>query len=279
MLKSRKANAVIVYQVDRLSRDIVDLLASVRDWIRGGIEVHTCDIGRIQSELDIVLVIKGWQGSDERQKIRERTMRGIQQKARSGKVLGGGKPPYGYQFALEGKRVVGIVVDELEARIVRMIYRWYVHGAEDGMPINTWTIANRLTQMKVTAPDQRKTRRKRPSYVWGESTITRILKTEVYAGLWHYGKVAGKHGEGGTRPSSEWLSVNVPASVDRSLWQAAQERREFNKRMSRRHCTHNYLLRGMVKCAHCGGAVCGYFTRRRRCQVICVNGLESVRAG
>jgi len=73
MLKRGEANTLIAYQVDRLSRDIVDLLASVRDWIRAGVEIHACDIGRIESELDIVLVIKGWQGSDERKKIIERT--------------------------------------------------------------------------------------------------------------------------------------------------------------------------------------------------------------
>src|SRR5687768_3744230 len=32
-------NTVIVYQVDRLSRDIVDLLTTVRDWLRDGVEV------------------------------------------------------------------------------------------------------------------------------------------------------------------------------------------------------------------------------------------------
>ena len=82
LLKERKANALVVYCVDRLSRDIVDLLASVRDWLKMGVEVHTCDIGKIESELDIVLVIKGWQGSDERRRVRERTTRGRNAKAK-----------------------------------------------------------------------------------------------------------------------------------------------------------------------------------------------------
>ena len=47
---------------------VSDLLQMVRTWLRAGVEVHTCDIGKIESELDIVLVIKGWQGSDERKK-------------------------------------------------------------------------------------------------------------------------------------------------------------------------------------------------------------------
>src|SRR5687767_15151579 len=33
-INSRQINTVIVYQVDRLSRDIVDLLTTVRDWLR-----------------------------------------------------------------------------------------------------------------------------------------------------------------------------------------------------------------------------------------------------
>ncbi len=84
MLKRREADAIIIYHVDRLSRDIVDLLASVRDWIRAGIQVHAGDIGQIDSELDIVLVIKGWQGSDERKKIIERCSRGRRGKAMAG---------------------------------------------------------------------------------------------------------------------------------------------------------------------------------------------------
>src|SRR5829696_7495359 len=34
-----RINTIIVYQVDRLSRDIVDLLATVRDWLRAGVEI------------------------------------------------------------------------------------------------------------------------------------------------------------------------------------------------------------------------------------------------
>ena len=71
MIKFREVDAVVVHQVDRLSRDIVDLLGTVRNWLRVGVEVYALDVGKIESELDIVLVIKGWQGSDERKKIRE----------------------------------------------------------------------------------------------------------------------------------------------------------------------------------------------------------------
>src|SRR5215211_1110190 len=85
-INARQINTVIIYQVDRLSRDIVDLLATVRDWLRAGIEIYALDVGQVTSELDIVLVIKGWQGSDERQKIIERTSSGRYGKAKAGRV-------------------------------------------------------------------------------------------------------------------------------------------------------------------------------------------------
>src|SRR5688500_10748234 len=143
-IDSRQIKSVIVYCVDRLSRDIVDLLTTVRDWLRAGVEIHALDIGQITSAQDIVLVIKGWQGSDERQKIRERTMRGRLAKAKAGKVTGQGAPPYGYTYS-DGE----LFIDESHAQIVRMIFEWYVNGDERGHMMSLYTIAERLTNMGI----------------------------------------------------------------------------------------------------------------------------------
>jgi len=125
VIESCEVRAVIVYCIDRLSRDIVDLLTVVRDWLRAGVEIYSLDVGQVTSELDIVLVIKGWQGSDERQKIRERSMRGKTAKAKAGKVVGAGLPPYGYTYS-DGE----LFIDESQAQIVRMIFDWYINGDE-----------------------------------------------------------------------------------------------------------------------------------------------------
>lgn len=132
MIKTRKVDAIIVHQVDRLSRDIVDLLATVRNWLQTGVEVYALDVGKIESELDIVLVIKGWQGSDERKKIRERSMRGKRAKARAGRVVGT-RPPYGYDHIRdENGKVVNFKIVEEQAKVVRLIYQWYLEGDESG---------------------------------------------------------------------------------------------------------------------------------------------------
>src|SRR5687767_6968320 len=171
----RQVNTVIIYQVDRLSRDIVDLLATVRDWLRAGVEIYCLDIGQVTNELDIVLVIKGWQGSDERQKIRERTMRGKNAKAKAGRVVGGGRIPYGYTYS-DGE----LFIDEPQARIVRMIYDWYTSGNEHGGMMNLVGIAQRLTKMGIPTPAN--------GNGWSNTLVRQLIMSETYCGTWRYGK-------------------------------------------------------------------------------------------
>jgi site-specific DNA recombinase len=258
MLRRREADTVVVYQVDRLSRDIVDVLATCREWLRAGIEVHACDIGRIESETDIVLVIRAWQGSDERKKIIERTSRGRRAKVRSGKVVASGRNPYGYRHA-DGS----FEIDEPEADIVRKIFRWYTLGDETSKrPLSALAIAARLSQLGIATPGEiHGSPRKRKPGIWDVSTVMRMLRSETYAGTWRYGKSIGAGRQGGVRPDSETIPVRVPPLVSREMWEAAQAQRKLNARRSpRNNRRQKYLLRGLVKCG-CGRFMSGFLKR------------------
>jgi site-specific DNA recombinase len=249
MVKARQVDVLIVYQVDRLSRDIVNLLATVQTWLRSGLEIHTCDIGKIESELDIVLVIKGWQGSDERKKIIERTTRGRNGKAKTGKAVGAGFAPFGYRYA-DGE----LIVVEDEAGVVRLIYIWYVKGEQnekgDWVQIPTLEICRRLQALGVPVPSQHHFWKVRGG-VWTPAILYKILKSETYKGIWYWGKNIGSGGRGGRRDKSEQIAVSVPAIIDAKLWKAAQDKREYNQAKSMRRARHNYLLRRMIVC-ECG---------------------------
>lgn len=261
-LKARKADVLIVYQVDRLSRDIVDLLASVRGWLRAGLEVHTCDIGKIESELDIVLVIKGWQGSDERKKIIERTTRGRRAKAEAGKVVGNGRPLYGYVYVKDNRenaRRIGFEIYEPEAKVVRLIYKMYC----DNKPHSLFAIARHLTEIGIPIPSASNGRtnpqhkRARGDTIWSVSTVRLILKSESYAGVWRFGKKRGMNGNGGTRSIDEQIAVTIPAIVDHAQWEIAQERLVLNHKHSPRNTKHrDYILGGRVRCG-CDGIMFG----------------------
>jgi len=251
-IESGKIGRVIVYQVDRLSRDIVDLLTSVRDWLRLGIEIYSLDVGQVTSELDIVLVIKGWQGSDERKKIIERTSRGRNSKAKSGRAVGAGTPPYGYTY--QGGE---LAIKESEAHVIRMIFDLYLNGGESGKPLSLYAISNHLTQMSIPTPSESKGwNRKHKTGVWTSSAIYWLITSETYCGVLHYGKNIGANGRGGKRPKEEQIAVIVPAIVSRETWEEAQARRAYNSRIARRRTKREYLLRGMIKCG-CGYSMVG----------------------
>lgn len=258
MLKRCEADAVIVYQVDRLSRDIVNLLASVQMWLRAGVEIHSCDMGKVESELDIVLVIKGWQGSDERKKIVERTSRGRRAKAQSGKVVGVNRAPYGYRFVRDiDNRVVGMEIDEQRACIVRQIFNLYVRPIS---PLSIRNVARELNARLVPPPGGANYRSLQG--VWEYTTVATILSNETYVGCWRY----GKHRNNRRTELSEQICVPVPALIDQDTFDFAQVRRDYNRQMSKRNTKLNYLLRGLVTCGTCGrsmyGAATGYHRER-----------------
>ncbi|MBM3130129.1 MAG: hypothetical protein FJ009_16080 [Chloroflexi bacterium] len=258
MVKERVVDAVIVYQVDRLSRDIVDLLATVRQWLRAGIEIHTCDIGKIESELDIVLVIKGWQGSDERKKILERTMRGKRAKAESGKVVCA-RVPYGYRAIRDARnKIIGLEIFDETARVVRVMYRWYVYGDEDGKPLTFRAIARRLSEVRVLTPGELQSgyKRKRSSGMWSATMVMQIIAKEVYAGVWYFGLYEKVGKSYRVNPTGKQIAVSVPQIVDRETWERAQARRSY-KAMAKRNARHDYLLHGLIRCGVCGASMTG----------------------
>ena len=264
----KQVNTVIVYQVDRLSRDIVDLLTTVRDWLRAGVEIYALDIGQVTSELDIGLVIKGWQGGDERQKIRERTMRGRDTKARAGRVVGQGTAPYGYEYS-NGE----LLIEESQAQIVRMIFDWYVKGDENGNMMSLYTIAERLTEIGIpTSSSVKRLHREKPTG-WGSVVIRQLIMSETYCGVWRYGKYIGARGKGGRRPISEQIAVRVPAIVSREMWDLAQARRAYNSKVAKRRMKREYLLRGLIYCG-CGRHMVGCGGYRKHYYYYCARRYE-----
>lgn len=171
-----------------------------------------------------------------------------------------GRPPYGYRLAeVDGKRT--LVIHEPEARIVRLVFTWYVEGDGESGPLPIYQIVQRLSGMGIpTRADGDDGMAKQRGYgQWNRAAIHKMLKRETYQGRWHYGKYREQRTNGRSRrvenARDHWIAVEVPAIISRDLWEAAQVRLERNRQDARRNTKHQYLLRRRVVCGHCGARI------------------------
>jgi site-specific DNA recombinase len=251
MASSGAFDILVVREIDRLSRNLAKQLIVEEELRRTGVDIEYAlaeypdtPEGRLNKHIRATIA------EYEREKINERMTRGRRQKARAGSVVTHGHTPYGYrEEETDGKTM--FVVHEPEARTVRSIFSWYVHGDESGKPLSINAITRKL-KGTPTKQDIEGRRSKQSEYgTWATSTVSVILKNETYAGIWRYGKCYQS-------PSNPPTIVEVPSIVSRDVWKAAQERRLENKERAKRNRKYNYLLSGRVTCGECGGKMFGH---------------------
>ncbi|CAG0936444.1 hypothetical protein TFLX_05317 [Thermoflexales bacterium] len=248
ILRDDLAHVIIVYTMDRLVRppedgDEWDTPVLIRSLARLNKEIHTVSRGQLKTDFASLLIamLDAKSAGDERRKIIERTSRGKMTKAKRGKVVGSGYPPYGYDFSDNG-----LVINKAQARVVRLIYRAYV---EERRTVRG--IALHLSELGIEKPVTRWRHDDRPT-LWSHSSVHAILTNSVYKGEWYYGKVIGQSGVGGARPKRDQIRVEVPAIIDSDVWDAAKRILDQNAEIASRNRKRDYLLSGMVRCS------CGY---------------------
>lgn len=300
LIASETINAVIVYDVDRLARKSAYQVLIEEEFKQAGVTIEfvmgqyeDSDEGRLQKQ------IKGVIAEYEKAKILERSKRGKRGKAKSGFVLTGARPPYGYKVKSEPHKA-WLEIDEDEAAIVRMVYDWYLNGDESGKPLSANGIAKRLTKLAIpTRGDKQGHFAKKFGHgVWQRAMIIHILTNETYIGIWYFGKTKmiddGKQreaqpkrgfGKQVARDRAEWIPVEVPVIIDPETFALAQQRKEYNKRVLSGHSEHEYLMKGRLTCSKCGYSARGqkmrsgnqYYHCNGKRQVVAVCDMPSLR--
>jgi site-specific DNA recombinase len=228
MAAAERFDVLVVRELDRLSRNLAKQLIVEQELERAGVQIEYV-IGEYPDTAEGRLNkhIKATIAEYEREKISERMTRGRYNKVRNGKVHlhGNNRPPYGYRASENGEN---LVPHEPEAGVIRQMFRWYTEGEEPGNPLSMRAIATRLSERRVpTWGDIHGATAKEAGFAqWRSSTIREMLKSETYAGGWHYGD----------------YKVTVPALVSRETWEAAQRQMDKNKRYSRRNTKYDYLM-------------------------------------
>ena len=254
MARADEFEVLVVRELDRFARGLAKQLVIEQQFKQAGVDIEYtlgeyADTPEGQLNKQIRAVIAEY----ERVKIVERMVRGRRNKVKAGKVMANGRAPYGYRISEDRN---ALVVYEPEAEIVRLIFLWYVEGDGDHQPMTISGVSRKLSDMRVpTYADvgvYRCGKKKKEHGNWARSSVSRMLKNETYAGVWHFGKATQKDGKLIRNPEDHLLAVDVPTIVDRGLWEAAQKRLEENRRNYGRKARHEYLLSRRVTCGKCG---------------------------
>jgi site-specific DNA recombinase len=235
--KARMFDTVLVYRLDRVGRKLL-VVADAHDRL-GEADVslksatEPLDTSTAAGRMYFQMLASF--AEFERETIRQRTSDGLQRAFRNGKHLG--TLPFGYDIDEAGKFV--IVPDEAE--MVREIIANIADGA------TLYAEAQRLNDEGIPSPGRRyrgKPRKHGPS--WIHTTLARMVHQSAYSGT-HC--VRTKQGE---------VERPVPAIVSAELQHKAIARLEENKQYSGGKRIHNYLLRGLIVCGHCGVNYVGF---------------------
>ncbi len=268
----RRANAVVIEYIDRLSRNA--------DWHQGFLLDEMKVYGlRVafwkQYNSRIERAVMGAISQEGMEQEKQRMAEGNIHKAKDNRVTAR-YPAFGYilvdgdgKASSDAKKDTHYALQPAQARVVDVMYR--------KVAIEGWSV-RRLAQWLdgICKPPQ-------TAKHWHPRTVGKMLRNEIYKGEFYAHRyeqrkvpaVRQKLDEPTRftirkveRPKEDWIKVNVPAIVSAELWDLANRVLDRNRIMAQRNGTHRYLLTGLVKCATCKYSYTGgHRVRRKRDKV------------
>ena len=242
-VRAGRVSTIVVYKIDRLSRSLLDFAKLVEELERHEVSLvavtqqfnTTTSMGRLT--LNVLLSFAQY----EREVIAERIRDKMSASRKKGKYLGG-IPPIGYDVDRLNKR---LIVNAQEAVLVRHVFRRYLELGCAVKLVRELNEAGHLTKGWTT-----KKGKTQPGKEWHKNYVYRLLRNPVYIGLVEY---QGETYEGEHDPI-----------VERPLWDQVQTAIAVpgKVRSNMNRATTPGLLKGILRCGHCGAAMAVTFTQR-----------------
>jgi len=238
-------DCIMVYKIDRLSRSLMDFARIMETLERHNVSLvsvtqqfnTTSSMGRLT--LNILLSFAQF----EREIISERTRDKIAAARRKGKWTGGA-PVLGYD-RVRDNRGTRLVVNQAEAKQVRTIYEKYLELGSL-LAVARWLDAQDWRNKRY----ETRKGESRGGKDFDKSTLQKLLTNRLYLGKITYkGQVyEGEH----------------EAIVDEDLFGRAQGMLRRNRGSGGKHQRNKYgaLLKGLVRCKHCGCAMSHHYATR-----------------
>lgn len=261
--KNREFDAVLIYDPDRLGRELFLQQIVINELKKIGIEILFVTMPPIKNASDKLLFgVRGLFAEYEKAKIAERFRIGKVNRVKNNQVLTT-EAPYGYTYILnKGKKgsadyVVGhYEINKRESKIVEDIFSWV---ADDGLTLRA--VVRKLQKLGI------KPKRSKRG-VWNTSTLTTLLRNETYIGVAHWGTSYAtvplnptknnkyKKVEKSSRrmkSKDQWFNItSVPVIIKKDVFERARLRLKKNfEMMGRNNKKNRYLLVSKIWCP-CG---------------------------
>ncbi len=241
LVRSDSIDVVVVYSLDRFSRDPVHGVILMQELEKHGVTIEAVTETVDNSEVGkLVFYIKGYAAKLDAERRRDATGRGKQAMLKNGKLpQGTGIGIYGYQWIKEYKKRIPI---EREAKTVRRMFEMVSEG------YGCFKIARSLNEEGIKTKSGRK---------WDARTVSRIVSNPAYMGITYFGQTSGKKRE--KKPQETWyvLTDITPAIISKEIFERAQANLAKLKELRPGKAKHEYPLTSFAVCGYCGSPLIG----------------------
>lgn len=254
-----KIDYVLVFKLSRFGRNAADVLNSLQAMKNNGVELICVEDG-IDSSKDagkLIITVLAAVAEIERDNIRSQSRAGRLQKAREG-GWNGGPPPLGYKIERDANgRNSRLVVDEENAKLVRLIFDKYVNTSMGYSTVAKWLNANGYRR-SVPANGKHST--------FTDLVVKTILDNPVYTGKVVHGRYGLEKAQGRQdeyrrvmRSQYEVYDGQHEAIISDELWEKACAKRLATAGKPQGHYgpKHVHVLSGLVRCPVCGRPMLG----------------------
>lgn len=231
-------DTVLVYKLDRFARNRYDSAIHKKKLRDNGVRVVSATEAITDSPEGIIM--EGLlEAMDEyySAELSRKMKRGKEESFRKG-LYHSNVAPFGYR--LENRR---LAIDEETAPLALEMFRNYLDGKKIG------EIAEELNGKGIPTVT---------GTIWKPMDVSRLLHRRLYTGEYTYGDIEGV--------------MPCPQIVPSELYNAVQEYMAQSATRRRHRGDYDYMLTGKLRCADCGGAICGttsggrHYYYCRRCE-------------
>lgn len=236
-LKPKPFDVILLWKFSRFARNREDSIV-YKSMLRKQCGIEVISISEQLTEDKTSILIEALiEAMDEYYSLNlaEEVRRGMSEKFSRGGVVS--QPPFGYRMQ------DGIFFpDETAAPIVQMIFEDYLSG----VPVRQ--IARKLNEMGITS---------RHGNPFENRTVEYILTNPVYLGKLRRSLTGDRSDR--YHEQDQCVDGQHQPIITQEVFDAAQAKRADTKKMYKKYARHDqpvqFMLKGMVRCDHCGGTL------------------------